>query len=261
MIQEENIQTSDYFKLSHDSYSSSEILNFQEGDASMIDIILDDNDNKNNEKMDEEASIVPNHQIEKKKKVFFLIEQQTLKKNGCKSNPEKKSKKKVHSHEADDNVKTKSGIHFSNFLIHLGNDTVNSYFDNRKKKKYFKNIKSCLKRSIFKKPLNELKYKDIFSLKLSKKNKGKITDESTNLNEYENICKIPLLKEFFEQKYSDVLENYYKKNKEETNNIFEYKTLKIKLSKETKTFYNLLEIDKNKLIKEKFLKNINQDYL
>ena len=69
------------------------------------------------------------------------------------------------------------------------------------------------------------------------------------------------LNEFFKQKCSEIIERYYKKNKEESNNIFEFKTLKINLSDKTKTFYNLLEKDKYRIIKNQLFDILKKVYL
>ena len=67
--------------------------------------------------------------------------------------------------------------------------------------------------------------------------------------------------EFFEQDLSDIIELYYKINKEICNNKIKFKTLEINLSDKTKTFHNLLEKDKYRIKKDKLLWIIDQDYI
>ena len=200
------------------------------------------------------SMIIPAY-ISKKSK--FNIETKELKRKR-KSKDNKNSKNKIHTWKALDNLKNKLRVHINQFLINLGNDAVNSYL--KDKKTYFKEIFSELKRKKINK--NELRYKNIFNLRISKKNKGKgsITDESTNKEVLDEVCKYSELNEFFEQKLSDVIE-LYERDKEKFNNIFEYKSLKIKLSDNTKTFYNLLEEDRYRIIKDKLLNILDQNYI
>ena len=112
----------------------------------------------------------------------------------------------------------------------------------------------------------KLKYQNIFTdytispnKGIKKKNEKYVSKEETNKKNYEHICKeFPSLKNFFEQNMIDIFKNYYCKNKNDINNMFDFEGVKINISSKTKTFYDLLEKEENKNSKNKFIKIINR---
>ena len=167
----------------------------------------------------------------------------------------KSSRKNTHSKDSSDNILGKLKSHFISFLISQANDVANIYYKTVIYHELFKKIKYLEKLKYNPTQIRKLKYKDIFNLKISRKNKGIIEEDSTNKDVYDNICNNSiLLKEFFEQNYLDVFNDVYYKDKRE----YYFKGLKIKLSDRTKTFKDLL---KNNLSIEKQLRNtINKKY-
>jgi hypothetical protein len=111
--------------------------------------------------------------------------------------------------------------------------------------------------------INDKKYRDIFKLKISKKNVGieNLIYENVkyiNKDNYENIIKkSPLVDEFFDKSYLDFFVNYYYKNVRE----FDFKGIHFKLSENTKIYKDLLKKGKNSSVEYKFENVINKKYL
>lgn len=180
---------------------------------------------------------------------------------------------KIHKGSAEDNILTKLKVHMLNFGKNFANDIKNSCIGLGKKIPNFLDIDYKIKRNITKTTINEFiekineneykfKYKEIFTnLPISQKNQGikKIKIEENpvllmkNKEIYESVCKEhPILNEFFEQGFMEVIEKYYLLDKKICNNIFIFKDLKIKLSPETETFWNLLDKNDNKKFIQKY---------
>ena len=109
------------------------------------------------------------------------------------------------------------------------------------------------------KEIYRIPYKDILTKFYISQNQGLRKNcknykvqKITNEKKYNEICRtFPLLKEFFEQKVSDVFEKYYCLNKK-LNNSVEFENFTFELSPETETFYDLLK--KNEEIEEELNK-------
>ena len=166
-----------------------------------------------------------------------------------------------HKFDAFDNLTDRTQTNFNNFLISFANDISNISFGNDLPKNYFKKLDYNESKA-----LNEIKdkrFKDIFTLKISRKNKGigNLDYENVkyiNKNIYDNIVKIsPLLEEFFDKSYLDLFENYYYKNIRE----FDFKGIHFKLSENTKIYKDLLKKGKNSSVEYKFENVINKKYL
>ena len=169
----------------------------------------------------------------------------------------KSSRKNTHSKDSSDNILGKLKSHFISFLISQANDVANIYYKTVIYHELFKKIKYLEKLKYNPTQIRKLKYKDIFNLKISRKNKGIIEEDSTNKDVYDNICNNSiLLKEFFEQNYFDVFNVVYYKDKREYN----FKGLKIKLSNRTKTFQDLLNKGLNLSIEKQLRNAINKFY-
>lgn len=165
-----------------------------------------------------------------------------------------------HKFDDEDNLTVRTKINFNNFLISLANDASNTIFKNHIPKDYFKKLDYNDNRKLSQ--IEEKKYRNIFELKISKKNKGiigELYDKETYNNEiYKNIVKnSPLLENFFDKSYLDLFENYYYKNIRE----FDFEDVHFKLSKNTKTYKDLLEKGKNSSVEYKFENVINKKYL
>ena len=113
------------------------------------------------------------------------------------------------------------------------------------------------------KAIYQIPYKDILTKYNISKNQGHRKNcktykvqKTTNEKKYNEICKLsPSLKEFFEQKVSDIFKKYYCLNKK-LNKSIEFEKFTFELSPETKTFYDLLK--KNEENKDLFNKCKNK---
>ena len=179
----------------------------------------------------------------------------------------KNKRKRPHSKKDSDNIKNKIKSHFLNFLISLANDITPNELKGKKDEKYFYNIE--FKNKINLKAIYQIPYKDILTKYNISKNQGHRKNcktykvqKTTNEKKYNEICKLsPSLKEFFEQKVSDIFKKYYCLNKK-LNKSIEFEKFTFELSPETKTFYDLLKKnEENKDLfnkcKDKCIKNID----
>ena len=185
-----------------------------------------------------------------------------LKKNNRGKAPKSYTKNKrlrKHSKKDPDNIRNKIKSHFLNFLISLANDITRNELKGKKDAKYFYNIEFKIKNRINLKEIYRIPYKDILTKFYISQNQGirkncknyKV-QKITNEKKYNEIRRLsPLLKEFFEQKVSDVFEKYYCLNKK-LNNSVEFENFTFELSPETETFYDLLK--KNEEIEEELNK-------
>ena len=232
-----------------------------------------ENDNilSSKEKITEENNIINGIQEKKeskeedKKNVHFIITEYN---NRGKSKKLLKNKRKrPHSKKDSDNIKNKIKSHFLNFLISLANDITPNELKGKKDEKYFYNIE--FKNKINFKAIYPIPYKDILTKYNISKNQGHRKNcktykvqKTTNEKKYNEICKLsPSLKEFFEQKVSDIFKKYYCLNKK-LNKSIEFEKFTFELSPETKTFYDLLKKnEENKDLfnkcKDKCIKNID----
>ena len=179
----------------------------------------------------------------------------------------KNKRKRPHSKKDSDNIKNKIKSHFLNFLISLANDITRNELKGKKDEKYFYNIE--FKNKINFKAIYPIPYKDILTKYNISKNQGHRKNcknykvqKTTNEKKYNEICEsFPSLKEFFEQKVSDIFKKYYCLNKK-LNKSIEFEKFTFELSPETKTFYDLLKKnEENKDLfnkcKDKCIKNID----
>jgi len=166
-----------------------------------------------------------------------------------------------HKFDAFDNLTDRAQTNFNNFLISLANDISNISFGNDFPINYFKKLDYSESKAL--REIKDKRFRDIFTLKISRKNKGigNLDYENVkyiNKNIYDNIVKIsPLLEEFFDKSYLDLFENYYYKNIRE----FDFKGIHFKLSENTKIYKDLLKKGKNSSVEYKFENVINKKYL
>lgn len=170
-----------------------------------------------------------------------------------------KPNKRIHHWDSFDLISNKLQVHYLSYLVNLANDITNIVLKNKDYKKYFLDIIHARKIKLFtKRELKTLKYKDIFMFIVSKKNPGIIIKGQTNEENYINICnKSSLLKEFFEQSYLDIFNDYYLNDIR----IINFKGLNVILSEKTKTFENLINKDSNRMAKDRFQVIIDKNYI
>ena len=166
-----------------------------------------------------------------------------------------------HKFDAFDNINDRIKTNHNNYLISLSNDVLNIIFEKVIPVNYFKKLDYSESKAFSE--IKDKKFRDIFYLKIAKKNKGigKLNYENLkyiNKDIYENIVKkYPLLEEFFDKSYLDLFENYYYKNIRE----FDFKGVHFKLSENTKTYKDLLKKGKNSSVAYKFENVIKKKYL
>ena len=233
-----------------------------------------ENDNilSSKEKITEENNIINGIQEKKEskeedKKNIHFITNKNNNRGKAKKLFTKNKRKRPHSKKDSDNIKNKIKSHFLNFLISLANDITPNELKGKKDEKYFYNIE--FKNKINLKAIYQIPYKDILTKYNISKNQGHRKNcktykvqKTTNEKKYNEICKLsPSLKEFFEQKVSDIFKKYYCLNKK-LNKSIEFEKFTFELSPETKTFYDLLKKnEENKDLfnkcKDKCIKNID----
>ena len=175
--------------------------------------------------------------------------------------------RKIHGKTDDDNVLTKLQTHFLKFLINVCNDIIEPYLKEEKNNKYFRQINYKIKKNITADHINALKsckIKDIFKMEISKKYRE--YDKDNNIQVYYFLCdkankneKLRWIINFFEMNYLDFFENYYYTDKRR--NYFSFQNNKINFSEKTKSFYNLLEKNRNNPEIQECLIRISKRYL
>ena len=175
--------------------------------------------------------------------------------------------RKIHGKTDDDNVLTKLQTHFLKFLINVCNDIIEPYFKEEKHNKYFRQINYEIKKNITADHINALKsckIKDIFKMEISKKYRE--YEKDNNIQVYYFLCdkankneKLRWIINFFEMNYLDFFENYYFIDKRR--NYFSFQNNKINFSEKTKSFYNLLEKNRNNPEIQECLIRISKRYL
>ena len=153
--------------------------------------------------------------------------------------------RKKHSSMDDDNVLTKIQVHFFTYLINITNDIIKSGFG---KNDDFQQIKYDDKKNIKLdniKKLKNSKIKDILQMKIS--SKCRKYDENYNKNNYikiletiSNDTSLNWITDFFHMNYLDLFEKYY-------NNENSFFGKEINISKETKSFNDLLKKNDDKM--------------
>jgi len=165
--------------------------------------------------------------------------------------------RKKHSSMDDDNVLTKIQVHFFTYLINITNDIIKSGFG---KNDDFQQIKYDDKKNIKLdniKKLKNSKIKDILQMKIS--SKCRKYDENYNKNNYikiletiSNDTSLNWITDFLHMNYLDLFEKYY-------NNDNSFFGKEINISKETKSFNDLLKKNDDKM--KECLNIISKRYL
>ena len=157
---------------------------------------------------------------------------------------------KTHTKDAYDNINRKIQVHFINFLI----DSINEILENNGIKKKFLDIDYNIKKNVKNVNVENLKTKEIGQIlceDISTKNKNQYKiDKTINKNLYSEIIKKDAIRKILSEKYINIFNNIYYKNKRDLNDY----GLNIKLSNKVKTYQDLL--DKNNKNSE-YIEKIN----
>ena len=209
--------------------------------------------------IDIKSTAITENVDKKAKKILFKTFKYLPRGRQPKFNPNKK----IHTWDSYDLIRRKLQVHYIQYLTSLGNDGIDAFNDSIKSKNTkinmkFLNISYSDKKKMFNRSkIKKLLYKEIFSLRISEKNKGDIKKEKSNEEKLKIICdKSSLLKDFFDQSYLEIFRNYYYKNER----VINYKGLNILLSEKTKTFDDLLKKGLNHTIENGFLIIIDKFY-
>ena len=207
-------------------------------------------------------------QLEENDNKLILFKTKKLQKRGRKQQIQTsfnsyKPKRKIHSKTDDDNVLIKIQVHFLTFLINITNDLIEPYFQAKKKNIFFRQINYDDKKTITLEHISQLKrssIKDILQMKISPKCRNYGEDYNKKnynyiLEKINNDKDLEWINNFFNLNYLELFEKYYYKNN------FYFQGQKINFSKKTKTFYNLLEKNKNDQEIQECFKKISERYL
>ena len=174
---------------------------------------------------------------EKEEEIVYLNKKKG--KPGKKPKNENNSKKK-HTCLIYDNLQLKIQVHFHSFLINLANDALITEFGQNHQYGNFKNINYSEKKNItlnnfFNQQSNPIK--NIIEKEIS--DKYKTVDKNNNKKIVEDTCKkSEWLKFFYNINYLEIFKYYFNWGK--PLNIIKIQDKEIKLSKKTKTFYDLM---------------------
>ena len=192
---------------------------------------------------------------ERKGKIFKI----TRKKNRGKIKSQIPNKKKREKHDKYEigNVLTKIQVHCFKFLINFINDLIKQAFQkNNHNIKKFKQISYAINKNINRENIKELKatqIKVILQKEISLKGQN---DKNYNKNIYDKINKLiendstlNWINDIFEMNYLEFLKKFYIDNNEKD----------ITISKETKSFNDLLEKNKNDNKMKENLKRVGKN--
>ena len=211
-------------------------------------------------------------QLEENDNKLILFKTKKLQKRGRKQQIQTsfnsyKPKRKIHSKTDDDNVLIKIQVHFLTFLINITNDLIEPYFQAKKKNIFFRQINYDDKKTITLEHISQLKrssIKDILQMKISPKCRNYGEDYNKKnynyiLEKINNDKDLEWINNFFNLNYLELFEKYYYTYNKRNN--FYFQGQKINFSKKTKTFYNLLEKNKNDQEIQECLERISERYL
>ena len=198
--------------------------------------------------------------IEKKQNgnIFNIKKPKTPgRKIACKSENDRKK----HTKDDYDNINRKIQVHFITFIIKLSNDIISQVFE-KNKDFYFRNINYELKKCVnfeHMENLKNLSIKEILLFPVSEKYKKGNENEIYNEIIYNNIINsAEWLSEFFNMNYLNLFKKYYFNINKRLSQII-IKNNIIKLSKDTKSFYELYQ-ENNDERKELLINCINRAY-
>lgn len=179
----------------------------------------------------------------------------TTKKRGRGKN--KESKKAEHNALSIDNIERKIQIHFLNFIIYFLNDCVLSFFNKQKftflKFPYSEKIKVSVEHM---KKMKNSTIKDLLE-NIVISDKYKHFDRDINKMNLKALCEYDWFQQIFKIKYLDLFFDYY--NDEHPLKEITKFGIKIILLQKTKSFYYLLQ--KNKNIEDEIIKYTKDLYI
>ena len=190
-------------------------------------------------------SLIPQDQISDTDSVVNVRNNFLVRKKTSGRTRKKKSEKVPHGNKSFDNIERKIQVHFLNFIISFCNDALRYYFKNssfsfkkmNQKEKIKVNFNNVSK-------LKKSKIKDLLNSEISVKLKNFDKNENKKLL---SQLKETWLDKLFDMNYLDLFKYYYN-NKESRLDAIIFEKKKIPLTEGTKSFYELLE--DNKEIKE-----------
>ena len=190
-------------------------------------------------------SLIPQDQISDTDSVVNVRNNFLVRKKTSGRTRKKKSEKVPHGNKSFDNIERKIQVHFLNFIISFCNDALRYYFKNssfsfkkiNQKEKIKVNFNNVSK-------LKKSKIKDLLNSEISAKFKKFDKNENKKLL---SQLKETWLDKLFDMNYLDLFKYYYN-NKESRLDAINFEKKKIPLTEGTKSFYELLE--DNKEIKE-----------
>ena len=190
-------------------------------------------------------SLIPQDQISDTDSVVNVRNNFLVRKKTSGRTRKKKSEKVPHGNKSFDNIERKIQVHFLNFIISFCNDALRYYFKNssfsfkkiNQKEKIKVNFNNVSK-------LKKSKIKDLLNSEISVKFKNFDKNENKKLL---SQLKETWLDKLFDMNYLDLFKYYYN-NKESRLDTIIFEKKKIPLTEGTKSFYELLE--DNKEIKE-----------
>ena len=190
-------------------------------------------------------SLIPQDQISDTDSVVNVRNNFLVRKKTSGRTRKKKSEKVPHGNKSFDNIERKIQVHFLNFVISFSNDALRYYFKNssfsfkkiNQKEKIKVNFNNVSK-------LKKSKIKDLLNSEISVKFKNFDKNENKKLL---SQLKETWLDKLFDMNYLDLFKYYYN-NKESRLDAIIFEKKKIPLTEGTKSFYELLE--DNKEIKE-----------
>ena len=192
-----------------------------------------------------------------KDKIITKIGKFQIEKKKDRGKQSKLSRKRKHEKTSLDNLLTKVQVHFFSFIIDISNDALFTEF-NIKNNDNFKEIDYRFKRKINYSSFEIYKngsIKNILKLEISPKYKNYCKDHNEKLlNKVISLSN--WLNHFFNMNYLKLFDYYY--NNQKPLNKFCFEGKEIKLSKNIKTFSNLLE--KNSDNKHELIQIVKEIY-
>ena len=239
-----------------DSISSPSDLYSSNDDISevFLDILFQDKQdvNENNSKI----RLEPFFKVEKDK-ILKDLNRGRRKKQNKSIDPFETSKiKGIHGNKSFDNLERKIQVHYIRFIINFSNDAL----------KAEKNLNRCTFKQIDTRIKETINYKQICKLRKSSigdilqndlSDKYKTYDKSENRKLFRKVVSSSeWLGELFKMNYLELFKYYYNKKEPLTKKMFKGK--EIILSSKTKSFYYLLE--KNKNLRTNLISTVNRIY-
>ena len=177
--------------------------------------------------------------------IYFLINNNNTSKKRGKPAGNENINQEVHDRTKFDNLLTKIQVHFLSFVIAFCNAAFNKEY--KCSKDSFKNINYKNKANVKSSYISKLKnstIKDLLKMDIS--TKFTTLKKSNNKDLLEKIeSSSPILNELFEMKYLDLFRYYYNQKKPLDKIVYNNIVVDLSGNKECKSFYHLLEKNKN----------------